>query len=252
VPGDRHYSQLLDLAAKYNLPDEALLVNAPQSDPTGGLDLDDPTVLAALADRIQRERPGLVIVDTVGMTTAMNLCRPEDARAYFEPLMEIAQQTAVPFLLLTHLSKDANALGRRIVEKARVVWKMTTPDPEEQPNRRRVWVDKTYVANPPAMGMTIADTGCSFDFNPPIAPEPNKGGRTPESREKAREFILEALRRTNDQKASQLCDAWEKAGNNKNAFWRARDEMVKDGEITCKGKPFIMHLLDTNPETSTP
>ena len=46
--------------------------------------------------------------------STMTLRKPEDARDYFGPLMEIALQTRVPFLLLTHLSKDGNALGRRI------------------------------------------------------------------------------------------------------------------------------------------
>src|SRR5205823_3658421 len=83
---------------------------------------------------------------------------------------------------------------------------------------------------PPAMGMTIADAGCSFDFNPPIAPEPNKGGRPPEAREKARRFIIDALTRENDRKATMLCAEWEKAGGDKGAFWRARDAMAEAGD----------------------
>src|SRR3954454_6958905 len=110
-----------------------MVFNAPAADPTAGLDLDDPDELAALDRRIRAKRPGLVIIDTVGMTTAKNLCRPEDARDYFALLMEMAQRTRVPFLLLTHLSKDATALGRRIVGACRSVWKMTHPDPEGHP-----------------------------------------------------------------------------------------------------------------------
>ena len=76
VPGDRHYTQLIDLAGKYGMPDEAILFNAPEGDPIGGLDLDEETERNALKDRIQTEAPGLVIVDTVGMTTGRNLCHP--------------------------------------------------------------------------------------------------------------------------------------------------------------------------------
>jgi hypothetical protein len=167
VPGDRHYTQLIDLAGRYDLPGEALLFNAPPDRPGDGLDLDEPEVLDALRQRIERQSPGLVVVDTVGMTTDRNLCRPEDARAYFGPLMAMAGHTGVPFLLLTHLSRDAQALGRRIVGASRVVWKLTCPDPDGQPNRRKFWVDKSCAAKPPSLGMTITDEGCTFDDSPP-------------------------------------------------------------------------------------
>src|SRR5206468_3520685 len=103
----------------------------------------------------------------------------------FGPLMDLARRTGVPFLLLTHLSKDGQALGRRINGACRVVLKMTHPDPDGQPDRRRLWVDKTYSEKPPALGMTICAAGCRFDSNPPTAPEPNKGGRPSEERSKA-------------------------------------------------------------------
>ena len=111
------------------------------------------------------------------MTTGKNLCKPEDARDYFGPLMDMAHGTGVPFLMLTHLSRDGQALGRRINGACRLVWKMTHPDPEGQPDRRRVWVDKTYTEKPPPLGMTIAAAGCSFDFNPPADVPILRGGR---------------------------------------------------------------------------
>jgi hypothetical protein len=195
VPGDRHFPQLLHLADRYGIPDEVVLINAPAHDPTSGLDLDDSAELAALAKRIEGERPGLVIVDTVGMTTGRNLCRPEDARAYFSPLMEIAQRCEVAFLCLTHLSKDGESLGRRIDGATRAVWKMTKPNPEGEPNRRRVWVSKTYSIVPPPLGMTIGDAGCEFDFNPPEAPEPirRKPGPPPEKLEACKAWLSERL-----------------------------------------------------------
>jgi hypothetical protein len=254
IPGDRHYTQLLDLAAQYKLPDEALLLNASKDDPTGGLDLDDPAELAALKERIRTEDPKLAIVDTVGMTTARNLCRPEEARAYFGPLMEIAQETGVPFLLLTHLSRDAEALGRRIVGASRVVWKLTTPDPEEKPDSRRLSVDKSYAVKPKAMGMTIADTGCTFDDDPPIAPEPRRSGRPPAEREKARAFIKDELTKRNDQIGNELCARWEKdRGGNDKTFWRAVDDMRGEGDLTTDGgkgtgKQTLLHLNGQNPD----
>ena len=162
----------------------------------------------------------MVIIDTVGMTTGRNLCRPEDAREYFGPLMDLARETRVPFLLLTHLSQDGQALGRRIVGACRLVWKMTHPDPEGQPDRRRLWVDKTYTVKPPALGMTIADAGCSFDFNPPTAPEPAKPGRPPEKLDKAIAFLTEKLTE-GDRKQCELIDEWEATGGAKGTVFNA-------------------------------
>ena len=244
VPGDRTFGQLLDLARAYGLPDEAMLLNASPSDPTAGLDLDDPDELAALSARVRADLPGLVFVDTVGMTTAKNLCKPEDARDYFGPLMDMSHGTGVPFLMMTHLSRDGQALGRRISGACRLVWKMTHPDPEGQPDRRRVWVDKTYTEKPPALGMTIADAGCSFDFNPPAdAPIP-RGGRPPEKIGKAMAFLTEALS-GGDRRLIDLINEWEKAGENKGTFFNASKAMEADGRLVIDDtvKPKVCHLV---------
>jgi hypothetical protein len=206
------------------LPDEAFLLNASENDPIGGLDLDDPAEHAALKERIRTEAPGVVIVDTVGMTTGRNLCHPEDARDYFGPLMSIANETGVPFLLLTHLSKDSEAFGRRIVGACRDVWKMTTPDPEGQPDRRRVWVDKSYAVKPVAMGMTIADAGCSFDSNPPTAPEPRRPGPAPAKLEECKRWLAERLTPNPDQ-VKEVRSAAEKAGFSADVLYRAHDAL---------------------------
>jgi hypothetical protein len=248
VPGDRHYGQLLGLAERFGLPDEAMVFNAPASEPTAGLDLDDPAELTALFDRVRADSPGLVIIDTVGMTTARNLCRPEDARVYFGPLMDMARATGVAFLLLTHLSRDGQALGRRINGACRLVWKMTDPDPEGQPGRRRVGVDKTYAEKPPALGMTIGPAGCDFDFTPPSAPDSKPGGRPPDARDKAAAFIREALTRQIDRIGNELRAEWEAAGGNRNTFWRAVDDMEAAGELAKDGgkgtgKQAVLHLI---------
>jgi hypothetical protein len=192
VPGDRHYPQLIELADRYGLPGEALLFNAPADDPTTGLDLDDGETLDDLEEAIRAESPGLVIVDTVGMTTERNLGRPEEARAYFGPLMAIAGDTRVSFLRLTHLSREAQALGRRIVGAARVVWKLTCPDPDGQPDRRKLWVDKSYSVIPKPLGMTIADDGCTFDHKPP-GDEAEKKGRPAKRQEECKSWLEERL-----------------------------------------------------------
>jgi hypothetical protein len=248
VQGDRAFHEMLEAARAFGLPDEAVALGSSPDDPTGSLDLDDPEALEALAERIQAAGPALVAIDTVGMTTSRDLCRTDDSRAFFGPIMDLASSTGVAILGLTHLSRDKEALGRRIVEKARVVVKMTKPDPEGQPNRRKLWVDKTAAVNPPALGISMGDAGNEYDFTPPTEPEPDRGGRPPEKRDKARQFIIDALTRRNDRKARELCGEWEQSGENEKAFWGARDLMVKAGELTCEGKPYILHLIMAEPE----
>jgi KaiC/GvpD/RAD55 family RecA-like ATPase len=194
VPGDQHFGQLVEVAAAYGLPPEAIVLNGSPDDPTGRLFLDDIESIEALRRRVIRHTPALVVIDTVGMTTDRNLGKPEEARQYFEPLMKIANEHRTSFLLLTHLSKDSQqALGRRIVGASRVVWKLTQPDPEGQPDRRKLWVDKSYALKPPALGMTIAAEGCTFDAQPPEGPSKDKGGRAPAKLEACKQWLLERL-----------------------------------------------------------
>jgi hypothetical protein len=248
VPGDRHHAQLIDLAGSYGLPDEAVKINATPEEPTGGLDLDDPAELAALADRIRAERPGVVIVDTVGMTSGRNLCRPEDAREYFGPLMALAGETGTAFLLLTHLSKDGQALGRRISGACRLVWKMTCPDPEGQPDRRRVAVEKTYTMRPPALGMTIADAGCSFDSNPPTTPEPApiRRGPSPAKLEACKAWLKDRLT-PNPARVSEVRKDAEAAGHSADRLYAARDALGVE-EYEVEGRKWWKLPGATDPE----
>jgi hypothetical protein len=253
VPGDRHYGQLLGLAQAFKLPDEALILNAPADDPTAGLDLDDPAVLADLSARIRGEAPGLVIVDTVGMTTAKNLCKPEDARDYFGPLMDMARDSGVPFLLHTHLSREGQALGRRIVAACRLVWKMTDPHPEGQPNRRRLWVDKTYAEKPPALGMTIGAAGCDFDSKPPTAPAPASVGRPSKERDEATRFLTEKLT-PGDRKQCELVSEWEALGKPTATLFNAFKAMQAYGRLVIDDgvKPKVCHLVKNPPGGQEP
>jgi hypothetical protein len=177
VPGDQHYHQLLEVGHAYGIPDEAILLNRPAHDPIGDLDLDDQGAVEALARRIEADAPGLVIVDTVGQVTARNLGRAEEAREFFQPLMTVAAKTGTSFLMLTHLSREGDPLGRRIIAACRVVWKLSQPDKEGQPDRRKLWVDKSYAMKPQPLGMTIAAEGCTFDDKPPTEGPRAKGGR---------------------------------------------------------------------------
>jgi hypothetical protein len=254
IQGDRNFAEMLQAARDFGLPEDAVALGSTPDDPTGGLDLDDEDTLARLAGLIEAADPALVMIDTVGMVTDRNLCRPEEARAFFAPLMELAGKTGVAFLGLTHLSKEKEALGRRIVEKARVVIKMTQPDLEVQPDRRRLWVDKSAVVKPPALGITMKADGNDYDLSPPADPESRKPGRPPAARDNAKRFVRDSLAHENDKIGNDLATAWQKEGGSKKTFWRAVDEMEEDGALVKDGGPntgrqVVLHLFHPELET---
>ena len=127
---------------------------------------------------------------------------------------------------LTHLSKDKEALGRRIVEKARVVIKMTQPDPEGQPDRRRLWVDKTAVVKPPALGITMGTAGNDYDSEPPKEPDPvpKKRGPSPEKLEECKTWLAAQLT-PNPARVSVVRKAAEQAGHATGTLYAARDAL---------------------------
>jgi AAA domain len=226
VQGDRNFAEMLQCARDFGLPDEAVVLGSSPSDPSGSLDLDDPSTLTALGDRIMAAAVALVVIDTVGMTTGRNLCRPEEARDFFAPIIDLAGKTKVPILGLTHLSMNKEALGRRIVEKARVVIKMTHPDPEGQRDRRRLWVDKTAIQKPPPLGVTMTDKGNDYDFNPPAEaePAPRKRGPAPAKLEECKKWLTDRLT-PNPAAVGDIRSDSDGVGFSPDTLYRSRDAL---------------------------
>jgi AAA domain len=250
VCGDRHQDELRERAAAFGLPPEALLLNASPDEPYGGWDLDNPDNVDALRERVEAERPALTIIDTVWRATRRRLSREDEVNMLMDPLITMAQDHDTAILGLMHLSKDAETLGRRLEGLARAILKLFKPDPG-QPDRRKLIVTGNF-KEPPALGVTVRDGGCDFDFTPPEEPAKSPGGRPPEEREKARKFIVEALTAQNDRKATELLREWEKSGGSEPTFWRALRDMKNDGDLNTEGgkgtnKPMIFRLILQNP-----
>jgi hypothetical protein len=233
VQGDRNFAEMLQLARDFGLPDEAVALGSSPDEPFGSLELDDPATLAAIGERIQAAAVPLAVIDTVGMTTSRNLSRPDEAREFFAPIIEMCQQTGVALLGLTHLSANKEALGRRIVEKARVVIKMTQPDPEGQRDRRRVWVDKTAIVKPPPLGITMGDAGNDYDSNPPSEPAPvsRHPGPPPARLEECKVWLVAQLT-PHPVRVTDLRRESDAKGFAVKTFYAARDALgVEEGDF---------------------
>jgi hypothetical protein len=241
VCGDRHQDELRDRAAAFGLPLAALLLNASPDAPYGGWDLDAPGAVEALRHRVECERPGLVVIDTVWRATRRRLFRKDEVNALMNPVITMAQETDTAVLGLMHLSKADETLGRRLEALARAILKLHRPDPAQR-DRRKLSVTGNF-KEPPLLGVTLHDRGCTFDGKPPEEATRSPGGRPPEKRGAAREFIVAALDQRNDRKAMELCAEWMENGGAEGTFWNARDAMVAAEELTCEGRPQIMHLI---------
>jgi hypothetical protein len=154
-------------------------------------------------------------------------------------------------MLLLHVSLQGQALGRRIKGITRTLLHLECPDPE-QPERLRLWVEKSYARKPPALGTTITERGNLYDSNPPVRPEPNKGGRPSAQRERAEQYIRDALTAQNDQIGNDLCREWQAKDGSESTFWRAAREMAEAGDLTLSGgrgtgQQTFLHLVLPSP-----
>jgi hypothetical protein len=224
-----------------------VLLNTVPEEPYGGVDLDDPDVLAALDEFVGQARPGLVVIDSLTNSTCRNICIQSEVAALKKPLLVIAQKHQVTILLLLHLSREGQALGRRSKGLTRTLLQLDRPD-AKRPEKLRLRVEKTKDETPDPLGVTITAKGNEYDTDPPDDPPArSKGGRPAEKREQAIAFLVERLT-DGDRKACELIEEWEESGENKGTLYHAQQRMVKDGRLTVdeSQKPHVWHLNESD------
>jgi hypothetical protein len=181
------------LPKEFDFLPEAIVLNSRRSNPYAGTNLDTIEDLGSLERRIRRIQPAFVFVDTCGSATDRNTTRPEEAKLFFKPLAEIATRCNTSIILVTHLNKGGEALGRRIVGACRQVIKLDCPDPDGEPNRRKLWVDKTNAKKPAALGVTMGDCGNEYDEAPPgSGAAMDEPGRNQQQRRPGRPSFIES------------------------------------------------------------
>jgi hypothetical protein len=255
---DGHQDELAEMLPAFGLPDDAVVFPAPPGEPYDGTDIDEPAFIAPggiLETAIQTVKPGFVIIDTLTNATRRDLCDQAQMKGLKAPLVRLVQQYQTNIVLSLHLNREGQALGRGIKGITRTLIHLECPDPEK-PERLRLWVEESYAKKPPALGMTIGESGNTYDPNPPERPDPSRGGRPPEKRDKAMQFIRDALTQQNDRIGNDLCSEWSKDGGNPKTFWRAVDEL-RDGELATDGgkgtrKQMVLHLLRDSDKTPNP
>ena len=192
---DRNWSESAAVVRNFGMPLEAVLLGSPKDDPLGLADWDDQATIDALKQQVLDQKPGLVCVDTITYATSKNTAKAEEAKVAFDRILQLAAETGVGVLALTHLNKEGEVLNRRIIERARSVISLSQPDPKGQPDRRRLWVSKSAVKPPTALGITFTDASNEYDDNPPEeAEEPMKRrGPAPSKSSEAARWLAEQL-----------------------------------------------------------
>ena len=234
VAADSQWAELASIPVAFGFPPSAIVLNGTRSNPYAGTNLDSAEDLAALERRIRRVKPVAVFVDTAGNATDRETTRPEQAKAFFKPLAEMATRTGCCIILVTHLNKGGEALGRRIVGACRQVIKLECPDPQGEPNRRKLYVDKSNSMKPTPLGITMGTAGNDYDTTPPqsASTEPGRSpygagggaGRPSHTNEDAT-WLAQILVDGLEHRVKDVIDAGELAGISLDRCYRAMRSM---------------------------
>jgi hypothetical protein len=171
IPADSQHSELADSPAAFGFPPDSIVLNTSVGDLYGGTELQEEEQLQALEDRINRQMPALVLIDTITNTSDAKSQDTADAKRQYKPLQEIAKRTGAAIVCVTHTNVAGKTLGRRADEKTRVTIRLECPDPENQPSRRKLSVALSRLSvYPQPLGVTMGDGGNDYDADPPKEP----------------------------------------------------------------------------------
>jgi hypothetical protein len=223
VPADNQHAELGSLPAAFGFPPETLYLNATRRNPFAGTLLDDPEDLREFEARIRRVRPALVFVDTSLNATDRTAHRPEDAKAFFVPLQQIVSRWGGIMVCVTHLNAAGKPLGRRIMGQARLVMQLECPDPDKQPNRRKLYVVKSNSLYPPPLGVTMGDSGNEYDDQPPEPPATAPSRKA--EKVQACKTWLEAALDVGPKRVNELRTAAEEVGFSAGTLYQSKDEL---------------------------
>lgn len=164
VPSDGQWGEICEIPTQFGFPAENIILNAWSDDPTGGTIFDEDKEFADLSARIARNNVDLIFIDSAMNATSHGTMKPEDAIKFFVPLMRIASERNCAIILITHLSKDGQALGRRIVGQVRQLIRIVGPNtnPDLQPNERAIYVEKSNSKLPIGLIGTMHDSGTDY------------------------------------------------------------------------------------------
>ena len=215
----------LQRARDWGLPLDRLLT--PLSDPLEDINLGDPEHLKSLTQKALLDDVRLVVVDSLRGSHRLD----ENSSLTIEVvhrLAKLAQLSEKPVLLLHHLRKQGKLDGSEItidrlrgssaiVQPARVIWAIDTPDLRNPAVHRLKPIKNNLAPLAQAIGFTISATGIHFCEAPQRPTRKTKG-------EEAVEFLLAALA-DGERAASSVTDEADSEGIARKTLMRARKQL---------------------------
>lgn len=164
----------LQRAKAWGLPLEKIWTHT--ADPLLDFALANQAHLDALRRRAERPEVQLIIIDSLSGADSKAEKSSEDA-ASVKSLAELGRDIGKPILLTHHLRKKSMFDGdtidierlrgsSAIVQTARMVWALDTPDPNAKNWRRLQVVKSNLAAFPTALGLTVGNEGVKFGLAP--------------------------------------------------------------------------------------
>jgi len=214
-----------DRAKFMNLPTNKIL--SPLGDPLGDFRLSNPNHLAKLAYMAALPQVKLIIVDSLSGADPTAEKSTEDAKNV-NWLAGLARDVQKPIILTHHLRKRGLfdiegevSLDRvrgisTILQYARVIWAIDTPDLNNKETKRLSVIKSNLAKKPAPLGFTINDEITFTD-----APEkPHNETRV----EQATDLLLSLLEKE-PKSAQYVLDEFEQAGYSKSGLYRAKDAL---------------------------
>jgi hypothetical protein len=249
VAADHQFPELGQLHKDFDLKGGVYL-NSYKDDPLAGTSLDADEDIGALWERIEIAGAQLVVVDTLGNCTDADLCRQEEAKRLAVPLMRLATVKNISILLLYHANKEGKPLGRRMPERCRTVIQLSKPDGAAD-GVFDLKVGKTFAVFPTPLRAEMRDNRIDYAPGEPTgaipSPARQQAGRPPSEVHRAAEWIVQRLQAEGRLRTSRLATiAADDAGIAERTVWRARDHLVRQGQVVeTTEKPKWLSLPET-------
>lgn len=217
----------LERAEKWKLPIEHIIT--PLDSPLDNVSLDDEKHCKAVLQKAMLPDVRLIVVDSLSGGTRKESKSSSEMMIVGSFLADLAKFTGKPVIVSHHLNKNRNGsdlvtLDRvrdssAIVQLARIVWAIDTPD-TEKPEAKRLYCIKNNLAKFPApLGFEINDTGLRF------TEVPQQPKRQEKQLDRACGIIEKILTEHGKVSQAEIIEAMNEARISSDTMYRAKEKL---------------------------
>jgi putative DNA primase/helicase len=224
----------LSRAAGWGLPMDNILLPLPN--PLEDLKLDDDNHKALFYNKAHLDEVKLIVIDSLRGILGRGDENSSDTLSLIKFIAETARDSGKPIILIHHLRKsglmdngeitlDRVRGSSAIVQTARMVWALDTPDQTQKFNRRLSVIKSNLARFPEEIGMIIDENGVNFGAAPEKPHEETVTGRAAD--------LLLALLQKGPMSSIDLQAEFNAAGISKTTLDRAKARL---GVVSIKNR----------------